>query len=241
MPCSFSHACVQAGDRKAAQLDQAKSWWEEQAAQKAAMKAAEAEAEMAAAELVKYQDLVQRDSAAQEASIRREMNAATVDVNARLAEERRLREQYAKAADQAASAAELDASLSSPFMTEDPSLAASALSTLRVRRDHFKGMTEGEKAAIHDVQLAQVEEKRARLAAAALEEALYARTQHDVQRALSEQARRVEDFRRGQAAKAQEVITKQVGEKEQRDKELSTLYKNKIHDSYFLQFGTSHR
>ena len=170
LAASYSLACMQAGDRKAAQLDQAKSWWEEQAAQKAAMKAAEAEAEMAAAELVKYQDLVQRDSAAQEASIRREMNAATVDVNARLAEERRLREQYAKAADRAASAAELDASLSSPFMTEDPSLAASALSTLRVRRDHFKGMTEGEKAAIHDVQLAQVEEKRARLAAAILRE-----------------------------------------------------------------------
>ena len=224
-----------------AQLDQAKSWWEEQAAQKAAMKAAEAEADMAMSELVKYQDLVQRDAAGQEAALRREMNAATANINQMLAEEKRLREQQAKQADQAASMAEMDASFSSPMMNEDPSLAASAMSTLRVRKDHFKGMTEGEKRAILDAQLAQVEEKRARLAAQQLEEALYARTQHDVQRALSEQARRVDDFKKGQAVKAQEVLRKHVGEKEQRDKELSSLYKNKIHDSYFTQFGTSHR
>lgn len=46
-------ALAQAGDRKAAQIEQARSWWEEQAAQKAAMRAAEAEAEMAQAELIK--------------------------------------------------------------------------------------------------------------------------------------------------------------------------------------------
>ena len=205
------------------------------------MKAAEAEAEMAAAELVKYQDLVQQSSAAQEASVRREMNAATADINRRLAEERRLREQQAKQAELAANMAELDASMSSPMLTEDPSLAASAMSTLRVRKDHFKGMTEGEKKAILDAQLAQVEEKRARQAAQQLEEALYARTQHDIQRALQEQARRVDDFKKGQAVKAQEILKKQVADKEQRDKELASLYKNKIHDSYFQQFGTSHR
>ena len=231
----------QAGDRKKAQLGQAKSWWEEQAAQKAAMKAAESQAEMAMSELVKYQDLVQRDAAGQEAALRREMNAATLEMNQQLAEERRLREQREKQADQAASLVELDTSISSPFLTEDPRLAASAMSALRVRKDHFKGMTEAEKKAVLDTQLAQVEEKRARLAAQQLEEALYARSQHDIQRALSEQARRVEDFKKGQAAKAQEVLKKQVGEKEQRDKELSSLYKNKIHDSFFTQFGTSHR
>jgi hypothetical protein len=102
------------------------------------MKAAEAEAEMAHAELVKYQDLIQLDARAQEAALRREMNNATVNINQQLAEEKRLREQQAKASELAANMAELDTTLTSPFMTEDPSLAASATSAVRVRKDHFK-------------------------------------------------------------------------------------------------------
>jgi hypothetical protein len=102
-------------------------------------------------------------------------------------------------------------------------------------------MTEAEKKAIIDTQLAQMEELKARRQAKELEEAMYARTQHDIQRALAEQSRRVEDFKKGQLAKAQEVLKKQIDEKEHRDKNLASLYRNKIHDSYFLQFGTSHR
>jgi hypothetical protein len=237
----FEGEDLSAGDRKTAQIDQAKAWWEEQASQKAAMKAAEAEAEMAHAELVKYQDLIQLDARAQEAALRREMNNATVNINQQLAEEKRLREQQAKASELAANMAELDTTLTSPFMTEDPSLAASATSAVRVRKDHFKGMTEAEKKAIIDTQLAQMEELKARRQAKELEEAMYARTQHDIQRALAEQSRRVEDFKKGQLAKAQEVLKKQIDEKEHRDKNLASLYRNKIHDSYFLQFGTSHR
>lgn len=44
----------------------------------------------------------------------------------------------ARDANLAANMAELDATLSSPFMTEDPMLAASSMSAYRVRKDHFK-------------------------------------------------------------------------------------------------------
>lgn len=71
--------------------------------------------------------------------------------------------------------------------------------------------------------------------------ALYARTQHDVTRALSEQARNVDDFKKAQALKAQEFLKKQMEEKQAKDKDQADLYANKIHDSYFQQFGTSHR
>jgi hypothetical protein len=45
----------QAGSRKQMQLDQSKAWWEEQAANKAAVQAAQKEAEQAYAELTRYQ------------------------------------------------------------------------------------------------------------------------------------------------------------------------------------------
>lgn len=237
----FDGEDLSAGDRKAAQIDQARTWWETQAAQKAAMKAAEAEAEMAQAELIKYQDLVQQDAAYQEKMLRKEMNKATMDINSELAAERRLAEQQAKAAELGANMAEMDATMESPFMTEDPNLAASALSAYRVRKDHFKGMSETEKKAILDAQLAQMEDNKARRAAKELEEAMYAKTQHDIQRALAEQARNVDDFRRQQLSAVQEFQRKQLEEKAARDKEQAELYRNKINDSFFNQFGTSHR
>ena len=50
-PCSLTS---QAGSRKQMQLDQSKAWWEEQAANKAAVQAAQKEAEQAYAELTRY-------------------------------------------------------------------------------------------------------------------------------------------------------------------------------------------
>lgn len=64
---------------------------------------------------------------------------------------------YAQAAELAANLAEIDATLNSPLMTEDPNLAASAMSPYRVRRDHYKGMTDTERRAILATQLAQME------------------------------------------------------------------------------------
>ena len=55
------------------------------------------------------------------------------------------------------------------------------------------------------------------------------------------QARNVDDFKKQQAAKAQDTLRKQMEEKQQRDRELAEMLKNKIDDTYFGQFGTSHR
>ncbi len=68
---------------------------------------------------------------------------------------------------------------------------------------HLQGMTEAEKQAILDAQLAQMEERKARRAQEQLENMMYARSQHDIQRALQEQAQRVEDFKKAQMARAQ--------------------------------------
>ncbi|KAG1678252.1 hypothetical protein FOA52_013872 [Chlamydomonas sp. UWO 241] len=232
---------LSAGDRKAAQIEQAQRWWGDAASHKAAMARAEAEETMAHAELVKYQDMVSLDAQAAEASLRRDMNAATFGVNCELAEERRLREAAARGANAAADGFELDATLGSAFMTEDPSAAASALSAYRVRKDHYKGMTEGERAAIERTQLLQMEDNKARAQARAAEEAEYARGQRDIQRTLHEQARQVDDFKTAQLKAAQEVLRRQMSEKAARDAGTSALYKGAVTDAYFGQFGTSHR
>ncbi|KAJ9504974.1 hypothetical protein QJQ45_030463 [Haematococcus lacustris] len=237
----FEGEDLSAGDRKKAQNEQAKQWWEEQAAHKAALKAAQQEAEQAYAELARYQDMLQLQAKADEAAIRREMSTTTTEINKRMAEEKRLKALQEKAANLAANLAEIDATLNSPFMTEDPNLAASAMSAYRVRKDHYKGMSEAEKQAILATQLAQMEEKKARDAAREAEDAQYARNQNGILRAMDAQAARVDDFKRQQLAKAADVLRKQTEEKTARDKALSELYANKIAPEFFQQFGTSHR
>ncbi len=66
-----------------------------------------------------------------EAQIRRELASTTSEVNARLAEEKRLKKLADRAAELAADLAEIDATLNSPLMTEDPNAAASSLSQYR--------------------------------------------------------------------------------------------------------------
>jgi hypothetical protein len=178
---------------------------------------------------------------AQEAAIKQQLMSYQSSTNLHLADEKKRREQGAKQAELAASMAEMEATMTSTMMTEDPNQAASALSAYRVRKDHYKGMSEAEKKAIQATQLAQIEEARAKRAAQVAEEASYARTQSDIQRALNAQAARVEQFKKDQAAKSQDVLKRQAEEKAQRDKELAGLYANKIDNAFFGQFGTSHR
>mmetsp|Transcript_10904 Transcript_10904/g.18922 ORF Transcript_10904/g.18922 Transcript_10904/m.18922 type:complete len:368 (+) Transcript_10904:113-1216(+) len=237
----FDGEDLTAGDRKREQMAQSRAWYEEQAAHKAALRAAQQEAEQAYAELTRYQDMLQLQNKADELSIRRDMASDTAGINARMAEEKRIKLLADKAATLAANLAEIDATLNSPLMSEDPNMAASALSQFRVRRDHYKGMSEAEKQAILATQLAQMEEKKARLAAEAAEEQRYARTQADILRAMDAQAIRVDDFRQQQVSRAAEVLRKQREEKQARDAGLKELYANKVAPEYFMQFGTSHR
>mmetsp|Transcript_9223 Transcript_9223/g.17301 ORF Transcript_9223/g.17301 Transcript_9223/m.17301 type:complete len:368 (-) Transcript_9223:329-1432(-) len=237
----FDGEDLTSGSRMKAQMEQSRQWWNEQSAIKEAVKAAEKEAEAAHAELVRYQDMLQNASAAEESSVRRELNRLTAEYNKRQAEEVQLRKIQAKQEELAANLAELDAAANAPLLTEDPNIAASSLSAYRVRKDHYKGMTAAERQAIADTRLAQIEEKRARDAQASLEEASYARTQNSIFRALNEQAQRADDFRKQQAQKVQEILTKQADEKKERDAKINDMYRNKIAPEFFQQFGTSMR
>lgn len=93
-------------------------WWAEQTAIKEALRAAEKEAETAHSELVKYQDMLQQAAKHEEDAVRRELARATADYNKRLVEEKNLRGIAAKQAELAANMAEMEATITSSFMTE---------------------------------------------------------------------------------------------------------------------------
>ncbi|KIZ01484.1 hypothetical protein MNEG_6478 [Monoraphidium neglectum] len=166
-----------AADRADAQMQQARAWWDRQAAERAAERAAAAAAAAAQADLAAQQDAAQRDLAATEA----------------------------------------------------------------VRRDHFKGMSAAQRAAVREGQLVQVEGAREDGAMAEAAEARAAAAGRDVGAALARQALNAELARRQQAAATAEALRRQMEEKRVRDAALREVYANRVAPSYFEQFGTSHR
>lgn len=237
----FDGEDLSAGERHAAQVEQLKAWWAAQAAAKDAERAEMAGTKRADDQLALYQGDVQREVAAAEAAARREMNQATLDENRRLAEEKRAAEEEAKAAELAATMAELDATMASPMLNEDPLTATSTLSPFRVRKDHWKGMSETEKRAILETQLRQMAEAKAKRAAEAAAAADHARKQAAINKAMLEQAARVEQFKREQASNLADRLKAQMEEKRSSDRARDELYAGKIAPEYFGQFGTSHR
>ena len=70
-------------------------------------------------------------------------------------------------------------------------LHITAVSCCRVRKDHWKGMTETEKRAIADMQLQQMAEKQSRKQQELQEEAEYADLQARIGRSILQQAYQV--------------------------------------------------
>lgn len=48
-------------------------------------------------------------------------------------------------------------------------------------------------------------------------------------------------FKKEQMARAQGILKKQMEEKQARDSQLKSLYRNAVAPEFFTQFGTSHR
>jgi hypothetical protein len=176
--------------------------------------------------------------------------------------------QAAREAEAQAKLAELMAAAADPWLNEDPSQAASALSparvracrvwpwrvwrhrarrparlsnrlfdaccnhkhatALQVRKDHWKGMSAEQTAAIKQQQAAQAEQKRDAAAAAAAAEAQAAAQQRSVQRAVLLQAQAAELARRQQAAASAAALKQQIADKAARDATTKRLYANQV-------------
>ncbi|GMH34129.1 hypothetical protein BSKO_01963 [Bryopsis sp. KO-2023] len=228
-------------NRQGAQMEQCKDWWQRQQEELTTSKRNEKNEEMAFAEIVKCQEGLQKNTAAEEQKTRREANRRVMEENMRLAAEARQRKAEEKEAELHANFQEIGAALSSAIMTEDPRSAISALGANRVRTEHWKGMTDAETESIRDTLFRQVEEKKAKRQKELEEYVQESRMQHDVVRELHERARCVEDFRKEKARMEADYLRRQMEEKKQRDRAMHELYANQVAGEYFTQFGTSHR
>ena len=111
----------------------------------------------------------------------------------------------------------------------------------QVRKDHWKGMSPQQLAAIQQQQAAQLELKRAAEAAAAAAEADAVAHTRSVQRAVVLQAQAAEQARRQQAAAVAAALREQMAAKAAKDAQTEQLYANRVTDDFFAQFGRSHR
>lgn len=237
----FTGEDLTAGQRTAAQMEQARAWWDAQAAEHAARAAVAAADKAAHARLVADMDGAQRDVAAAEAAARRRAREEATAANAALMGERAARRAEASAAEAAAKESEVQSTAASPWLNEDPQLGASAISSTRVRRDHWKGMSREQQAAVRAEQLKQVEAAREAGQAKAAEEARAAAMQREIASAMAQQALGAAQARRRQAEAAAEALKVQIAEKTSRDSTTRETYSNRVEPSYFQQFGTSHR
>uniref|UniRef100_A0A7S1C7Z1 Uncharacterized protein n=1 Tax=Bicosoecida sp. CB-2014 TaxID=1486930 RepID=A0A7S1C7Z1_9STRA len=95
--------------------------------------------------------------------------------NLAAARERRLAARAAKAAEDEAALAEVERMRADPMLSESRVMAAHAEGMHRVRKDHYKGMSQEDLAEIRRVQAAQIEEaRRLRAEAKAEDDAYYA-------------------------------------------------------------------
>jgi hypothetical protein len=97
-----------------------------------------------------------------------------------------------------------------------------------VRKDHWKGMSAEQLAAIKHQQEAQLEAKRAADAAAAAAEAAAIAESRNVQRAVLLHAQAAELLRRQQAAAVAAAQKDQVAAKAAKDAQINKLYANKV-------------
>jgi hypothetical protein len=152
----FQGEDLTAGNRSSAQKAQCKEWWHEQALAKAATLAQEKASRAASDAFVIHCDETQRKARKDEVTARQLGNAELLKENNRLAAARRA----AAAADadweKLMATHEMESTMGSMVLAEDPRQGASAVSPLRVRKDHWKGMTPTEKQAILDEQFRQV-------------------------------------------------------------------------------------
>lgn len=99
---------------------------------------------------------------------------------------------------------------------------------LQVRKDHWKGMSAEQLAAIKHQQESQLEAKRAADAAAAAAEAAAIADSRNIQRAVLLQAQAAELVRRQQAAAVAAAQRDQVAAKAAKDAQTNQLYANKV-------------
>lgn len=237
----FNGEDLSAADRKAAQQQQRRQWWLQQTADTQARKDMEEQQERTHGDLIRLYDTVQQTVMVEEGTAKRASQSSVMGENSKLATLHREQAQAQLSLENKLRSHEIKCALDSPVLSEDPCQATSALSAGRVRVDHWKGMSSMEHRAIIDQQFKQQQELKARRQEEVRKESQWARTHYMTDKAIKEQQRQVDQFRRQQEQERLAFLKRQAEEKRARDAALNEVYANAVSPGYFAQFGTSHR
>ena len=235
----FAGEDLMRGARLAAARKEMTSFWQ---AQKDDLEARAAEAR--AVEAANLAEIERQQAAlaalvAKADAVRAAMTAEIAAKNAQLAADTAARRKHEDDLLALASQAEIDASLSSPWLSEHPGTTVNPDGTFR--KDNYKGMSAEERKGISELQQLQVEAKRAAKEQEALAEMEEARRMVNLKRAMDEAEQRRRTFMATQQRSLKSFLDTQKAEKNEKDKTLRETYANKVTEDYFNQFGTSER
>lgn len=229
-------------ERRDLQLKQQRNWCEMQKAEKESKKQQEIKENIDHAQLLLKQQSVQAKAEERLHDSRKQLQLEIVVANKTLAAEKREREQAMKALEEKLNVAEIDAMQSSPFVNEDRIVGVSSTQPWRVRTDHWKGMTDGDKAQIRDYQHEQRIEREKLKENAQAWDNYYAQNSEMCRRYVTAAAHQHEDVQAQQRKENADFLKQQMDEKTRRDKRnKEEIYNSYPTEDFFNQFGRSHR
>eukprot|EP00238_Polyblepharides_amylifera_P007307 CAMPEP_0196584208 /NCGR_PEP_ID=MMETSP1081-20130531/46189_1 /TAXON_ID=36882 /ORGANISM="Pyramimonas amylifera, Strain CCMP720" /LENGTH=361 /DNA_ID=CAMNT_0041905341 /DNA_START=71 /DNA_END=1156 /DNA_ORIENTATION=- len=238
----FGGEDLQAGERKKLQMDQQKSWCEQQNEERRQIAEAVASEDAGYLALTLAQAEHQKRVNDQEDQARRQMAERNTEMNLERAAEKADQKAEDHENEQRANHLDQYNTFNSALLTEHPGQAQHAANPMRKRMDHYKGMLPQEKQGVLDFQAEQREELKAKREAERQEEIKYAQYQHNLKRELTRKEADMEGFRAEQRKAVAATLIKQNAEKVDRDDHHNNiLYTNVPNHKYFDQFGTSHR
>eukprot|EP00697_Spironema_sp_BW2_P002357 gnl/Spiro4/13153_TR6972_c0_g1_i1.p1 gnl/Spiro4/13153_TR6972_c0_g1~~gnl/Spiro4/13153_TR6972_c0_g1_i1.p1 ORF type:complete len:413 (+),score=146.15 gnl/Spiro4/13153_TR6972_c0_g1_i1:86-1240(+) len=238
----FEGEDLTAGERTRLQRAQAKHWSQQQMTEKLERKREEDELERRHAQYVhdvhEYTCGVAEDQRLEKADHNRRVR----DANLAQAAARAEAERQAKMESFRQDLNQIEYQMNSDLLTENPDLARSRLGAHRINPMQFKGLRPDQHQQILNDQHSQRNELQTRRERAKQEEAAYARNQAQISRGLELQAKEFERQKREHATQKANEILHQASEQKARNKHMNqVVYKNRVDDCYFDQFGTSTR
>ncbi|KAK9753371.1 RIB43A [Popillia japonica] len=229
-------------ERLKVQRDQLKSWLDQQMLEREAAEKERKAAEDAykAAILARDQRAIELDN--MEKECRKRLQLACCKYNMALSNERELQKQCHDRKEKEDSMAEMYNILTSDMMTENPDVAQSNLGINRKIGYLYKGMTPEEKSAVRKMQLAQIEESKAKKEMEKRFDREWQDYTNGIQKSIllmdKELERKKRDMEKRLADENKEMSIQQKNNKEYLQK---VVYTNKPTAAYFDQFNTSTR
>lgn len=228
--------------RVAAQKQQMRDWNMQQAAEKKAREHAEKQADQIWAARQFEVDSMKGQLERAQRDQRNAQQIALAEYNLALAQSKRDKQRSAQVGDVQDSIEEIQNNLSSDILNENPAQAQSYFQQHRVRRDHYKGMSDAERRHYleeigrqqQELQQKKVQEKESDQQW----EGFSAQVRHmgELHEQQIEQKR--QQLRKELASTHQQQAAEQKAKLEYLNKQ---VYQNELEPSYFASFGTSSR